>query len=299
MVPEQHDGRIETMPMSKRTLDVLRPEGFRRMAYTEWAGRGGAAVICVHGLTRQGRDFDALAEALDQRHGRRVLCPDVLGRGRSDWLADPAGYSYPMYLADMAALLARADVTAVDWVGTSMGGLIGLMLAATPRNPVRRLVINDIGPLVPADGLARIGEYVGDNPVEADRTAVEARLTERTASFGPLPAGRRRAVLDHSVMADPAGQGWRQAYDPAIANAFAALEPGKPIDLWAVWEAVTVPVLVVRGAESDLLPAEVLDRMKRTGPGCQVHEVPGVGHAPWLMTDDQMAPILDFLKGHG
>lgn len=287
------------MAMTQRAVNVLRPEGFKRMAYTEWgAAERDRVVVCVHALTRQGRDFDALAAGLE-RLDRRVLCPDVLGRGKSDWLADPAGYSYPFYLSDMAALLARSGAEQVDWVGTSMGGLIGLMLAATPNSPIRRLVLNDIGPLVPAAGLARIGEYVSDNPAEPERATVEARLKARAANFGPLPDDRWPGVLEHSIMADPAGQGYRVAYDPRIGDAFAALPEGEPIDLWAYWDAVTVPVLVVRGMESDLLTEDVLEQMKRRGPGCQVHEVSGAGHAPWLMSEDQTAPILDFLKGHG
>lgn len=287
------------MNMAERSLKVLRPEGFRRMAYTEWGDPSAErVVVCVHGLTRQGRDFDALAERL-AAEGRRVLCPDVLGRGASDRLVDPSGYSYPLYLADMAALLARTGAETVDWVGTSMGGLIGLMLAATPGAPIRRLVINDIGPLVPWEGLARIGTYVGEDPLFPDMAAAEARLKARTATYGPLPPDRWQQVVRHSVRPDPDGQGWRLAYDPAIAEAFKQVEPGQPIDLWALWDRVTVPVLVVRGAESDLLPADVLEQMRRRGPGCQAHEVAGAGHAPWLMSDDQMAPIVDFLKGHG
>lgn len=288
------------MGMVETGLRVLRPEGFRHMAYTQWGDpHRRDVVVCAHGLTRQGRDFDALAERLDADLQRRVLCPDVLGRGKSDWLVDKTGYTYPLYLADMAALIARSGVEQVDWVGTSMGGLIGLMLAATPNSPIRRLVINDIGPLVPWEGLARIGTYVGEDPLFPDRPAAEKRLKERTATYGPMPTERWPDFVDHSLRRDPEGQGWRLAYDPAIAQAFQAIEPGQPIDLWALWDRVQVPVLVVRGAESDLLPAEVLEDMKRRGPGCQAVEVPGAGHAPWLMSADQMAPVLDFLKGHG
>ncbi len=288
--------------MTSHHVPVLRPEGFRRMAYVEWGAAAAVetagTVVCVHGLTRQGRDFDALAEALAGQ-GRRVLCPDVLGRGASDWLVDKSGYAYPQYLADMATLLVRSGAETVDWVGTSMGGLIGLFLAATPGSPIRRLVINDIGPLVPADGLLRIGTYVGEDPLFPDLEAASARLRERTATYGPLPAERWEAVVRHSTRPDPEGKGWRLAYDPAIALAFQAVQPDQPIDLWALWDRVTVPVLVIRGARSDLLPAEVVVEMQGRGPGCQVVEVPEAGHAPWLMTPDQMTPVLDFLEGHG
>ncbi|SOD94220.1 Pimeloyl-ACP methyl ester carboxylesterase [Caenispirillum bisanense] len=288
------------MAMTQRTVPVLRPEGFKRMAYTEWGAADAAqTVVCVHGLTRQGRDFDALAEALSADPRRRVLCPDVLGRGRSEWLADKAGYAYPQYMADMTTLLARNGAETVDWVGTSMGGLIGLFVAATPGNPIRRLVINDIGPLVPWEGLARIGTYVAEDPLFPDLDTASRRLRERTVTYGPLPEERWMPLVEASTRPDPEGKGLRLAYDPAIALAFQAVPQDQPIDLWALWDRVTVPVLVIRGAKSDLLPAEVAAEMQRRGPGCQVVEVPDAGHAPWLMTPDQMAPVVDFLTGHG
>lgn len=288
------------MGMVETGVRVLRPEGFKRMAYTQWGDpHGREVVVCVHGLTRQGRDFDVLAERLATDLKRRVLCPDVLGRGKSDWLIDKSGYTYPLYLADMAALIARSGAEQVDWVGTSMGGLIGLMLAATPNSPIRRLVINDIGPLVPWEGLARIGAYVGENTVFPEREAAEARLKTRTATYGPMPPECWPGVADHSLQRTPDGEGWQLAYDPAIAQAFQAIEPGQPIDLWALWDQVQVPVLVVRGAESDLLPVDVLEEMKRRGPGCQVLEVAAAGHAPWLMSEDQVAPVMDFLRRSG
>jgi pimeloyl-ACP methyl ester carboxylesterase len=286
------------MGMMETGVRVLRPEGFKRMAYTQWGSPDAREVVmCVHGLTRQGRDFDALADHLATDLGCRVVCPDVLGRGKSDWLADPSGYSYPLYLADMAALIARSGAEQVDWVGTSMGGLIGLMLAATPNSPIRRLVINDIGPLVPWEGLARIGGYVGEDPLFTNREAAEHRLKERIVTYGPMPPERWSGFVEHSLRR--VAEGWRLAYDPAIAQAFQAVQPGQPIDLWALWDRVEVPVLVIRGADSDLLPASVVEEMKRRGPGCQAVEVPGAGHAPWLMSADQIAPVAEFLKGHG
>lgn len=288
------------MGMVERGVPVLRPEGFKRMAYTDWGdATAPQTVVCVHGLTRNGRDFDALAETLTADGRRRVLCPDVLGRGRSDWLTDKTGYAYPQYMADMTTLLARSGADAVDWVGTSMGGLIGLFVAATPGNPIRRLVINDIGPLVPAEGLMRIGTYVGEDTLFPDLSAVAQRIAERTATYGPVPEERWEALVRHSTRPDPEGGGYRLGYDPAIALAFQAVQPGQPIDLWALWDRITVPVLVIRGAKSDLLPAEVAAEMQRRGPGCQVVEIPDVGHAPWLMTPDQTAPVVEFLTGHG
>lgn len=288
------------MAMMQKSVRVLRPEGFKRMAYAEWGAAGASAtVVCVHGLTRNGRDFDALAEVLAADGDRRVLCPDVLGRGGSDWLADKTGYAYPHYMADMAALLARGGGDQVDWIGTSMGGLIGLFLAATPGTPIRRLVINDIGPLVPAEGLMRIGTYVGEDTLFPDLASAAERIRQRTATYGAVPEERWEALVRHSIRPDPEGKGYRLGYDPAIALAFQAVQPDQPIDLWTLWDRISIPVLVIRGAESDLLPSDVAAEMQRRGPGCQVVEVPGVGHAPWLMTPDQIAPITEFLTGHG
>ncbi len=178
------------MSMVPRRLACLGPHGFHQLAYWEWPGPPGArTVLCVHGLTRNGRDFDALAEALSAEV--RVICPDFPGRGQSAWLKEPGDYGYPLYLADMAALIARLDVETVDWVGTSMGGLTGMLLAAQPGAPIRRLVVNDIGPLIAKEGLARIGSYVGRDPSFADAAALEAALRQIAARLRPA---ERRAV---------------------------------------------------------------------------------------------------------
>ena len=183
------------MSMIARSLRCLGPHGFHRLAYWEWPGpKGARTVLCVHGLTRNGRDFDALAEALSATC--RVVCPDVVGRGKSEWLSDPADYGYSTYLADMAALIARLDVEAIDWVGTSMGGLIGMMLAAQPGAPIRRLVINDVGPLIAKEGLERIASYVGRDPSFRDLAELEAALRVVAASFGPLSDAQWRHLAD-------------------------------------------------------------------------------------------------------
>ncbi len=267
--------------------------GFHRMAYSAW-GEAGAArtVVCVHGLTRSGRDFDALAAALAEA-GCRVVCPDVVGRGDSDWLADPAGYGYPQYLADMNALIARLDVEAVDWVGTSMGGLIGMMLAVQPKTPLRRLVINDVGPFIPKASLERISEYLGKDPLFADRSAAETYFREVHAPFGALTDAQWAHLTEHSIRPAEAG-GFRLRYDPRIAQ---ALDPRKieDVDLWSMWDALALPVLALRGAESDLLPVETAAEMTRRGPKAALAEFPGCGHAPALMDDAQISAVRDFL----
>lgn len=275
----------------------LSAAGFHRIMYRDWrsaAPAGGPPVVCVHGLTRNSGDFDHLARALAGGHGRRVVCPDVVGRGRSDWLANPALYGYPQYLADAAALLARIDAPAVDWVGTSMGGLIGLLLAAQPNSPIRRLVLNDVGPLVPKAGLERIANYVGKDPVFEDMAALEAYLRYVLSGFGAIADDGWRHLALHSARALPDGR-FGLAYDPGIAAAFSGGQPLDDVDLWAVWDRVTCPVLVIRGENSDILRADTAAEMTRRGPATTLVEIPDTGHAPSLMTDMQIGVVERFL----
>jgi len=275
--------------MRDRSLLALGAAGFHRIHYTEWGA--GPVVLCVHGLTRNGRDFDRLAASLS---GRRVVCPDVVGRGRSDWI-DPAGYGYPQYLADMTALVARLGVDELDWVGTSMGGLIGMMLAAQPNSPVRRLVLNDIGPFVPKAGLERLAGYVGADPSFADLGEVEAYLRRVHAPFGPLADADWRHLAEHGHRRCSDGR-LRLHYDPAIGKPF---RDGTlaDVDLWQLWDRIACPVLVLRGARSDLLLPATAAEMARRGPLARVVELPGIGHAPVLMSADQIAIVADWLAG--
>jgi pimeloyl-ACP methyl ester carboxylesterase len=276
-----------------RTASVLNlgPHGFHRTQYYEWGAPDNPRVVmCVHGLTRNGRDFDVLAQALSADF--RVLCPDVVGRGASDWLAHHQDYGYPQYLADMAALIARSGAEQVCWVGTSMGGLIGLMLAAQPRTPIARLVINDIGPLVPKAALERIAQYAGKAQRFADETAVETYLRTVHAPFGPLTAAQWQHLARHSARRQSDGS-LTLAYDPAIAHAFS----GKLDDvvLWPLWDALRCPTLVLRGRQSDLLGHETALEMTQRGPRAHLREFDGVGHAPALMAEDQVEAVRAFL----
>ncbi len=278
--------------MKIRTYKGLSQSGFHTVAYTEWGDPGNPRVlICVHGLTRNGRDFDTLAVAMADRY--RVLCPDVVGRGRSGWLADPSRYGYPQYLADVTALVARSGADTVDWVGTSMGGLIGMMLAAQPGTPVARLVMNDVGPFIPKAALERIAEYAGNDPRFPDRDALDAYLREIYAPFGPFTDGQWRGLVDSTVRVTPEGD-IALAYDPGIAAPLRS-EPPKDVDLWAVWDAVACPVLLLRGESSDVLRREDAEAMTRRGPRARLHELPGLGHAPSLMSDDQIGLVREFL----
>jgi pimeloyl-ACP methyl ester carboxylesterase len=243
-------------------------------------------------MTRNSRDFDFLAGALADRY--RVVSMDVVGRGKSDWLGDHTGYGYAQYMADAAALLARLEVEQVDWVGTSMGGLIGMMLAARPGSPIRRLVMNDIGPFIPKEFLERIRRYVGADPHFTDLDGLEAHIRKIHASFGPLSDQEWRHLAIHSER-PLAGGGVGLAYDPAIAEAAFSPEGPEDVEMWDIWEQVKCPVLVLRGAESDLLLPETVARMKASGPGCEAVDIAGCGHAPSLMPADQIAIVRDWL----
>ena len=266
------------------------PHGFHRVFYTEWGDpQNPHVVVCVHGLTRNGRDFDDLARALEG--GYRIICPDVVGRGHSDWLDVKADYGYPLYVSQMAALIAHVGAESVGWVGTSMGGLIGMFMAALPRSPIRRMVINDIGPLVPKASLERIGLYVGRDPAFDDIDALEAYIRMVAAPFGALTDAQWRHLANHGHYRDADGK-YRLAYDPAISEPFRG--PLDDVDLWPTWNAVRCPVLVIRGADSDLLLADTAARM-RERPNTESIEFAGVGHAPMLMDPGQIKPIRDFL----
>ncbi len=270
---------------------MLVAHGWHRIAYAEWGNREAEhTVVCAHGLTRNGRDFDILAERLCGR--ARVICPDMPGRGRSEWLANPAQYSYPQYMLDVAALVARLDVPEVDWIGTSMGGLIGMMLAAQPNSPIRRLVINDVGALVPKESLERIGGYVGKDPTFDGPDDLEAYLRRIHEPFGDLTDAQWRHLARHAERQKPGGK-LGLAYDPAIGLAFQG--PMNDIDLWAVWERIRCPVMVLRGLDSDLLRHETAVEMTRRGPKAVLHEIPACGHAPSLMAEDQIALVADWL----
>ena len=266
------------------------------MAYWEWGDVANPKVlVCVHGLSRQGRDFDTFARAM--RGHYRVVCPDVAGRGRSDWLKNPSSYAIPAYVADMVTLLARLDAREVHWVGTSMGGLIGLGLAALPGSPVGRLVLNDVGPAIEYAALARIGTYLGQ-PAHW-RTVDEAADALRAISlgFGPHTRDEWLALTRPQLVAD--GDGFKSHYDPAIAVPFRAVTPelaaaGEAM-LWHAYDALKMPTLVLRGADSDLLARATADAMSRRGPCAPVREFAGVGHAPTLVHADQIAAVRDFL----
>ncbi len=274
----------------------------RHMAYWNWAPHGNGqadhAVVCVHGLSRQGRDFDTLARAL-QPHVR-VVCPDVAGRGRSDWLADPMHYQLPTYANDMVALLAqlrREGVTTVDWVGTSMGGLIGMALASQPAIGFRRLVLNDVGPAIEASALQRIGTYLGVGQVFTSEQEGADYLWSISTSFGPHTPQQWLALSAPMLRQQPGG--WHLHYDPAIAVPFKAITPelaaqGEAM-LWYSYEQLRCPTLLIRGGQSDLLTEETAQAMTQRGPKAELVVFDEAGHAPTLVQPHQVAAVREFL----
>jgi len=282
--------------MRQRTVQCLNPAGLHDVAYTEWGEPGNPRVlVCVHGLTRCGRDFDALAQAMSDRY--RVICPDVVGRGRSDWLPDKLGYAIPQYCADMVTLLARADADSVHWLGTSMGGIIGMALASMERTPIERLVLNDVGPVVTAVSIARIGEFLGMAPKFATIEQAEAYVRFVSAPFGELTDEQWRHLTVHTLRPLAEG-GFEMAYDPGMAAPYQRdLGDGKDVELWSAYDAIRCPTLVLRGAQSDLLTADTARKMAERGPKARVVEIAGVGHAPMLMDPAQIAVVRGFLLG--
>ena len=281
--------------MIECSLGSLDRHGFHRLAYYEWPGPSGApTVLCLHGLTRNGHDFDVLAESLSAEF--RVVALDFPGRGKSDWLADPRDYITETYAADTAALIARLDVEQIDIVGTSMGGIVGMVLAAQPKNPIRKLVINDVGPLIAKAGLKRIRRYVGLDPSFNDIAELEKTLRWIFAGFGKLPDNTWRRIAEQSVRRKPDGTlGFN--YDPKIAVPFKQGWFVRDVVLWNIYDAITCPTLALRGADSDILRRADAEAMTRRGPRATLVEFAEIGHAPSLTTPDQIARVRDFLRG--
>ncbi|HSI60340.1 MAG TPA: alpha/beta hydrolase [Ideonella sp.] len=277
-------------------VQCLDSRGLHRMAYAEWGDADNPRVlVCVHGLSRQGRDFDTFAAAMAGEY--RVVCPDVVGRGRSDWLSDPMGYAVPAYVADMVTLLARLDAAELHWVGTSMGGLIGMGVASLPNSPVRKLVLNDVGPKIEYASLLRIGSYLGLPAHWASEDEAADALWAISQGFGPHTREQWLALTRPQLKPD--GTGFKPHYDPAIAQAFKAVTPelaaAGEAGLWYAYDRIACPTLLLRGEHSDLLSPETAAAMTQRGPRARLHEVAGVGHAPMLVQPEQVQAVREFL----
>jgi len=277
-----------------RDVQCVTPAGLHRMAYREWGDADNDRVlVCVHGLTRVSNDFDALARAMADRY--RVVCPDVVGRGRSDRLRNPMLYQLPTYVGDMVTLLARLDARTVHWFGTSMGALIGMLLASLADSPIERLILNDAGPVLDVAALARIAAYVGETPRFATIEEAEASVRQLAAPFGPHTDAEWRFLTEIVMRHD--GDAWVRHYDPALAVPFKAADPAtqSAATLWPLYDAIRCPVLVVRGEHSDLLTAATHAEMGARGPKAELVTIAGVGHAPTFLHDDQIAIAREFL----
>jgi pimeloyl-ACP methyl ester carboxylesterase len=286
-----------------KTVQCSSPAGLHRMAYKEWGDPANPRVlVCVHGVTRVSDDFDQLARALCDEY--RVVCPDVVGRGRSERLRDPAHYVVPQYVADMVTLVARVtsigDESSVHLFGTSMGGLIGMILASLPGSPIARLVLNDIGPTLDPAAMARIGEYIGQDVRFADYEAGARYVREVSNSFGPHSDAEWDKLARDVLVQTPDGQ-WTRHYDLGLARPFAALTPERAAQdqqmLWHAFDAIRCPTLLVRGGQSDLLSRATAEEMTRRGPRPRLVEFAGVGHAPTFVHLDQIAAARAFLVG--
>jgi len=278
--------------MKEKSFLGRSPKGFHRVAYTEWGNPSiRPPVICVHGLTRNGRDFDYLARVLET--DAQLYCPDIVGRGKSDWLADPNDYNYSQYLADLTALLARTGASDVDWVGTSMGGILGMFLAADTNTPIRRLVINDVGPHLSLLGIKRIGAAVVLTPEFSTLAEAEQHMREIYAGFGELGDEHWRHLARFSTRELPNGR-LTKAYDPAIAKAI--LSVNEDVDFWEVYDRIRCPVLLIHGLNSDVLTPQIAEQMTWRGPKAELIEFPKTGHAPALMDLPQIAVIAEFLR---
>jgi pimeloyl-ACP methyl ester carboxylesterase len=286
---------------TRHDYQFISEEGQKRGSYHLWQAQHSGKrppLFCVHGLTRNGRDFDRLAKVLAQDYD--VFCPDVIGRGDSDWLTQPQLYGYPLYISQMTQLLQQImpqyGVSQLDWVGTSMGGLIGMMLAAQPLNPIKKLVMNDVGYFIPKESLQRLSGYVGKSTLFEDVAAVESYFRQVADSFGPLTDEQWQEMAEHQ--SEPWQGKRRLRYDPAIAGSFVNPEAFTDIDLSAIWLQVNNPVLLIRGGNSDLLLPSTAQTMAEQD-NVELAVFPGMGHAPALMARDQISCIRRFLTGRG
>jgi len=286
-----------TKPHIKR-VRCLSPSGLHTVAYKEWGDPHNTKVlVCVHGLTRVSGDFDTLAKALCGEY--RVICPDIAGRGMSEWLRNPVDYDIPQYVSDMVSLLAQVHADTVDWVGTSMGGLIGIGLAAKPGHPIRKLVLNDIGPGMESGALVRIADYVGQPLLFPTLQAGVEYIRSIAGAFGPHTDEEWQKLAEDVLVQTKDGQ-WTRHHDLAMAPSFKRVydtEVHKTQEqTWKEYDAITCPTLLIRGGDSLLLSREVAQQMTQRGPKAKLVEFAGIGHAPSLMKPDQIAVIADFLR---
>ncbi len=268
-----------------------------RMAYHAWGDPNNSKVLlCVHGLTRRGSDFKTLAQAMCKDY--YVVCPDVVGRGDSDRLSNPMLYAIPQYVADITELVKKLGVSQVDWFGTSMGGLIGMVYAAMPKSPIRRMLINDVGPKIEPEAIKRLGSYVGQPFAFANRADALTRLNQICASFG-VHSPEEWEIYNGPMLIQRDGV-WIMHYDPNISVPFAAVNPimakAGEMAMWHAFKQIHIPILIVRGGDSDLLSAVTVAEMCKVNPHARSIEIPNVGHAPAFVKPEQIALAKEFFS---
>ena len=293
------DVRTQTQPRA-HFFDAPNPHGTpgtHKIAWYEWGSPNSPVIICVHGLTRNGRDFDYVARELSDHY--RIICIDIAGRGKSDHFPQVNWYENGVYLQDVLALTEHLKLERFDWIGTSMGGIIGMMMAAFVPGKITRLVINDIGALIPLSGLSRIGTYVGTKSHFADLAEARKYLRTVMIPFGIREPAHWDHIERHTLEEQADGQ-LRLAYDPNIGEAFrlaaAAMENPQDISLWMLWDAIKIPCLILRGELSDILPHTIAVEMAAKNPQSTLVEFKGIGHAPTLMEDDQIRVVENWLQ---
>jgi len=271
--------------------------GFHHMHYMEWGNPNAKrTVLCIHGLTRNSRDFDTLACQL-ANNGYRVICPDITGRGKSPWLPQPKWYGYPLYVSDIFTMLVHLEISTIDLVGTSMGGIIGILMEATAPHVINRLVLNDVGAFIPKASLNRIGTYIGKNELFPDKDTAMKCLKSDMATFGINEEWQWEHLFKHGFTEEKDG-GYRYAYDPAIANAFRTasgrLKKMPDINIWRQWNSISCPTLLLRGENSDLLQEETAQKMAKA-ENVSLHTLANIGHAPMLMEKEQTDLVTNWL----
>lgn len=284
------------MQATRQFVQCVSPRGLHNMAYKEWGDpRNPRVLLAVHGITRVSDDFDTLAAALCDEY--RVVCPDVVGRGQSDWLQDPQFYQIPQYVSDMVTLVARLNVESIDWFGTSMGGLIGMIYASMKKNPIRKLLLNDVGPALNFDAVARISDYLGQDMRFTSFEEGAAYIREISQTFGPHTEAQWSKLARDVLKQNEEGQ-WVRHYDLQIAlplkGTTAESAAVAQQVLWAAYDAIQCPTLLVRGAESDLLSEATAQSMTQRGPRAKLVELAGIGHAPTFVQDEQIAIARNF-----
>lgn len=277
--------------MRTESVMGLSSTGLHRMVYHEWGSQDNERVlVCVHGLARNSRDFDEIAKALSREY--RVICPDIVGRGESDRLLNPADYGMPQYLSDIMVLLARLNVEKVDWLGTSMGGIIGMLLASMPKSPIRKLILNDIGAFVSQDALARIGDYLVPKHF-ATLDEAQDFMQATYAGLRNLTDIQWQNLTRHGFRQE--AQGWTQHYDPAIGDITRATA-NQDVDLWPAWRAIQCPQMLIWGEDSDVLSRATVEQMQQENSAMSLYSLPGIPHVPSLMEEAHIQKITQWLR---